>query len=178
MPGGEEFDVAVGALDGGGGEGEVVGVGEVGGGEGEDFCGDALVDGGVADDAFAFVCLLFGGLKLGFDEGDEVALGLQERPDMGEDLGLGDEGDVHHYDVVVGLGEEVGGDLACVDALKVRNAGVVAEFGVELAVAYVYAGYVGGTVLEEAVGEAACGGTDVEGVEARDGEGVGVEKAL
>lgn len=36
---------------------------------------------------------------------------------MGEDLGLGDERDVHHYNVVVGLGEEVGGDLACVDAL-------------------------------------------------------------
>lgn len=34
------------------------------------------MDGGVADDALAFVCLLLGGLELGFDEGDKVALGL------------------------------------------------------------------------------------------------------
>lgn len=48
----------------------------------------------------------------------------------------------------------------------------------ELAVAYVHTRDVGGAVLEEAIGEAARGGADVQGIKARDGNGVGVEEAL
>lgn len=178
VPAGEEFFVAFGAGDGGFDEAQKGGGGEVCGGEGEDFGGDAVVYGGVADDALAFVCFLFGGFELGFDEGDEEGAGFEERPDVGEYFGLGDEGDVHHGDVVSGFGEECGIELAGVDAFEVGYAWVVTEFGMELAVADIYAGDVGGAVLEEAVGEASGGGADVEGIEASNGEVMGEEEAL
>lgn len=178
MQGDEEFAVAVAALYGRGGGAEEFDAGEAGLGEGADFLHNACVDGGVADDSGGFVRLGFLRFELGFDECDEVAAGGESRPGGGEGLGERDEGEVHDDERVVGAGEGVCGEGAGVDFFEVGHARVGAQFGVELPVADVNAVDVGGAVLEEAVGEAAGGGADVEGVKAggvdvKVGEGVG-----
>ena len=63
------------------------------------------MDGGIADDALAFVGFLLGRLKLGFDEGDEVASGGEEGPGGGEDFFEGDEGEVEDDEGVKVMGE-------------------------------------------------------------------------
>src|SRR5690606_29884145 len=75
---------------------------------------------------------------------------------------------------VVGIAGEVAGlEVAGVGFFEICDAGIVTEFGMELAVADVDAGGGGGSGLEGAIGEAAGGGADVEEVAAAaiDGEG-------
>ena len=75
-----------------------------------------------------------------------------------------------------GCGVELaGGEEAGVGALKEGDAGVGAEFVVDLAVAGVDGEDGGGAVLEHAVGEAAGGGSDVGAGEAGEGEVPGGE---
>lgn len=52
----------------------------------DDIFGDLVVDLGVFDDAFVLGDVFFGGFELGFDEGDEEAVGLEEVPEVGEDF--------------------------------------------------------------------------------------------
>ncbi len=159
------------------------------------------MSGGIADDA-AFADVLAAGFELGFDEEDGFALpgfacGGEGGEERGEDEGGGDEADVHgeEGDGVpavrvkripigndrkkskgVGVGVKLaGGEEAGIGAFEEGDAGVGAEFVMDLAVAGVDGEHGGGTVLEEAVGEAAGGGADVGGGEAVDGYGPGLE---
>ena len=174
----EEFFVAFGAFDGGGGLAVEGGTFEFGEGEILDFLEDAFVDGGVADDALAFVCFLFGRFELGFDEGDEMACGSEELPGGGEDLFEGDEREVEDDEGVLVVGEVAGLEVAGVGLFQVGDAGVIPELLVELAVADIDTGGRGRSGLEEVVGKAAGRGSEVEDVLAFDGDGEFVEVAF
>ena len=112
----------------------------------EDAGADAFDGGlagvGVADDA-AFADVGATGFELGLDEDDGFAVpglvGCAERAeDCGEDERGGDEGDVHRDERWNGRagGEEfAGGEEAGVGAFAEGDAGVVAEFVGDLAVA-------------------------------------------
>ena len=134
---GEEFDVAVGALDGGGDEALPV-EGGLGGDPGLDAVAGALVGGGVANDA-AGADVFAGEFELGLDE---------------------DEG--HEF------GDIGGGHVADVEVFAADDAGVIAEFPDELVGSNIVGVDARGAVLEEAVGEAAGGGTNIKGDEAGD----------
>jgi hypothetical protein len=140
--------------------------GGLGGDPGLDAVAGALVGGGVADDA-AGADVFAGEFELGFDEDDGVAAGFEDGEGGGEDEGEGDEGDVGD-DEVHEFGDIGGGHVADVEVFAADDAGVVAEFPDELVGADIVGVDSGGAVLEEAVGEAAGGGTDIEADEAGD----------
>lgn len=83
------------------------------------------MDGGVADDALAFVGFLFGGFELGLDEGNEVASGGEEGPGGGEYFCQGYEGEVEDDEAVGIAGEVTGLEVAGVGLFEVGDAGVV-----------------------------------------------------
>lgn len=165
---GEEFEIPCGPSDGGGLDTEGLPM-EGGTGEGEDGGEDAAVDGGVTDDA-AFLDVFFSGFELGFNEEDGGRVGEEDAVHSGEDEGQGDEGAVG--DAEGGAGVEVGGiEVAGVYFFTEDDAGVAAEAWVELVVADIDGVDGGGAVLEEAIGEAAGGGADIEADAAVCGEG-------
>lgn len=161
----EEFDVAVGALDGGGDE-AVPFEGGLGLDPGLDAVTGALMSGGVADDA-AGADVLAGEFELGFDEDDGLAAGFEDGEGGGKDKGERDEGDVGD-DEVHEFGDIGGGHVADVEVFAADDAGVIAEFPDELIGADIVGVDSGGAVLEQAVGKAAGGGADIEGDEAGD----------
>lgn len=160
----EEFAVAVSAGDGGVHFADEVSGGEFGEGEIADGGEGGFLDGGIADDAAAFVDFGFAGFELRLHERDECAIGTEERPDGGEDGFQGDERKVHHDEIEVAAREVGGGEMAGVDFFEIGDASVGAEFGVELGAADIDADHIGGAGLEGAIGEAAGGGADVEDV--------------
>ena len=173
-PEGEEFDVAFGAEEGGGGAVHPFQA-ELAGAEGADLFDDAFADGGVADDAFGGV--FAAGFELGLDEGDQEAAGGEAGGHRREDELQGDEGDVGAAELG-DLGEVGGGEVAAVELLFAPHAGVGAEAVVQLVGADVEGEDAPGAVLQEAVGEAARGGADVEAAEVGDVEPEGVKGAL
>src|SRR4029079_16676766 len=81
--------------------------------------------------------------------------------DGGQDLAQGDERDVDD-DEIRAVWELFGRDGARVGALDHRDALVRSQAVVELAIGDVERDHVGGAALQQAVGEAAGGGADVE----------------
>ncbi len=129
-----------------------------------DFFNGEFVDFGVADDS-ASADVAPAGFELGFDEDHDFC----ERGCGGEDGSekerCGDEGDIHDKQGepgLAGFSERVGGEEAGVGALDETNARVVAEFHGDLAEAGVDRGYMRGTALQKAIGEAAGGSAYVE----------------
>ena len=148
--------------------------------ESAEFGEDAVVDGGVADDAATAVGFLAARLELRFDEGDEAAPGANEGGHGRQDQAEGDERAIEDGQVegVKAVAEGGGDEFAGVDALEDADARVLAEFPGQLAAADVDGRHLGGAVLEEAVGEPAGRGADVEGSEAADLEGEGRQGGL
>jgi site-specific DNA recombinase len=166
----EELAVAVGAGDGGIDEALPLAV-EFFRDEDADLLHGAVVEGGVADDA-ALSDIFPLQLELGLDEADDGAALLQHAEGGGEDLGKGDEREVHDDEADL-LAE--GGDFqaAGVELLLHDDAGVSAELVDELVGADIDGVDLGRAVLEQAVREAAGGGADIEAGPAlrRDAEG-------
>lgn len=140
---------------------------------GAEFLDDLLVDVFVADDS-AFADVFGAGFELGFDENDALGPRGEQFEEGWEDEFEGDEGAVGGEEFG-GFGELAGGEVADVDAFEDGDAGVLAEFPRELAVADVDSVNPGGAVLQEAVGETAGGGADVDGDLAGDVERPGFE---
>ena len=139
-----------------------------------DFLLDAGVDFGVSNHSVA-ADLAAPGLKLGLDESDNGLSGLEVGGCGGDNHPKGYEGNVDD-DEVDGLGEVEG--VAGVELFDDDDAEIVTEFLVELAVSDVDGVDLLRAALEEAVGEAAGGGADVEpghsrGVDSEGVEGVG-----
>lgn len=134
----------------------------------EDFADDAVADFLVFDDAADggdfFACRF----KLGFDEHNEESVFFDAVPGGNEDQFERDKGKVSDDEVVLFPREFDGVEVSRVDFFEVGDARVSAEFFVELSVSDIDAGDVCGSVLEEAVGETAGRGTDIEGVRSRD----------
>jgi hypothetical protein len=140
-------------------------------GPGGDTGNGAGVDGGIANDATLFD-LVTTGLELWFNKDEEVRAGFERTEDGGEDGGGGDEGDVHDEERR-GLGERL--EFAGVGALDDVDARVIAKADGDLAVADIDGGDVGGAVLEQAIGEAAGGCTNIEAAAALDGDAGALE---
>ena len=105
-------------------------------------------------------------LELGLDQGQDLAAGRQTAGHRGQHLGQRDEGDVDRRQA--GLVREVGGrQLARVLPLDHLHPGIVAKAPLELPVADVEGDHAPRAALEQAVGEAARGGADVEAKTAR-----------
>ena len=116
---------------------------------------------GVADDAAADP--LAAELELRLDHRQHLAAGRQAARDRGQDLGQGDEGDVDGRQR--GREGQVGGQqLAGVEALDHGHPRVFAQAHVDLAVGDVDRGDPRRAALQQAVGEAAGRGADVEAV--------------
>ncbi len=155
----------------------------------EDAVADALDGGlagvGVADDA-TFADVGATGFELRLDEDDDFAapglVGCAEgAEDCGEDERGGDEGDVHRDEGWCGCAgreEFARSEEAGVGAFAEGDAGIVAEFLSDLAVASVDREHSGGAALQHAVGEAAGGGADVDAREAGEIDGPVGEGAL
>jgi hypothetical protein len=125
--------------------------------------------GGVADDA-SFADVGATGFELRLDEDDGLPLpgmfgGAEGFEDGGQHEGGGDEGDVHREEVWRGGAgrEEFGfGEEAGVGSFAEGDAGIVAELLGDLAVAGVDCEDRFCAGLEHTVGEASCGGADVD----------------
>ncbi len=132
------------------------------------------MDGGIGDDTGAAVGLGLAGLELGFDEGDDAAAGPDQGGERGKDLPQGDERAIGDGEVEGQLvrGEVGGGQLPGIGPFEDGDAWVLAEFPGELAMADIDGMNGVGAVLEEAVGEPAGTGAEIEGAETgyRDGE--------
>ena len=136
---------------------------ELSGGVCDLFDGE-FVDFGVADDA-AFADVAAAGFELRFDEDDSFSKRGRSGEDRGEQERRGDKGDVHHEQGeggLAGLGKCAGSEKAGIGAFNEANTRVVAEFHGDLSEAGVDGGYMGCAALQQAVGEAAGGGADVE----------------
>jgi hypothetical protein len=134
---------------------------------------DAPVDSGITDDAAAGD-IGGAGFELWFEENDAGGAGLDAMLDGGEDLLKGDEGEVGDEEVDGGKFWKVAG----VGAFKEGDAGVFAQFLMQLGAADVDGEDGGCAVLEEAIGEAAGGCAEVHAAEAGDIDGEGFECAL
>lgn len=162
---GEEFDIAVGALDGGGHEALPLEVG-LRLDPSLDALAGSLVGGGVANDA-ARANVFAGEFELRFDEDDGVASGFENGEGWGKDEGEGDEGDVGDDDVHE-FRDIVWGHVADIEVFATDDAGVITQFPDQLISADIVSVDARGAMLEEAVGEAAGGGSDIESDQAGD----------
>ncbi len=142
------------------------------GGDAED--GLAAV-GGVADDPPADP--LTAELELRLDHRQSLAARRQAGGHGGQDLGERDEGDVDRRQAGR-EGKRRRGELTCVEALDHGHPRVLAERVGDLAVGDVDGRDAGGAALEQAVGEAAGRGADVEAVAARDLDRERLERVL
>jgi hypothetical protein len=140
---------------------------------------------GVADDA-TFADVGAASFELWLDEDDDFAVpGVVGRTecaeDRREDEGGGYEGNVHgdkRWSGCVGREEFAGVEEAGVGSLAKGDAGIVAEFVGDLAVAGVYCEDGCSVALEHAVGEASGGGSDVDAGEVGEVDGPVGEGAL
>ena len=123
----------------------------------------ALAGGFVAHDAFDG--LAGAEFELGFDEDGHASAGAQPLHAGGQDEGQGDEGHVPDHQID-GFGDEFRRCGAQIDAFEVDDAGIGAQFFVQLVFAHVHGVDAGGAVLQEAVGEAAGAGPGVQTDEA------------
>jgi len=139
-------------LDGLGEEAEGLG----GGSDGGD---GALVESGFGDYA-AGTDVFATQFKLGLDEDEEVRAGRSARDYGGEDFGDGNEGDVG--DDKRGRFGDIGGVKFAGIAFDADDARILLKFPVELIGVDVDREDFGGAVLEQAIGEAAVGGAEVE----------------
>ena len=100
-------------------------------------------------------------LELGLDHRQAVPALGRARERRGQSLAQRDERDVGD-DEVGRVGQRAGLERARVHALDHRHARVVADLPVKLPVGHVERDHARGAALEQAVGEAAGGGADVE----------------
>jgi hypothetical protein len=129
----------------------------------------------IADDAPADP--LAAELELRLDHRQQLAAGREAAGDGRQDLGQRDEGDVDRRQAG-GEGQVGGRELAGVEPLDHGHARILAHAQVDLAVGDVDRGDPGGAALQQAVGEAAGGGADVEAVAARDVDAERLERVL
>ena len=134
---------------------------------------NALAYGLVAHDAPAGH-VRWAGLELGLQQDHARCAPGQARRDGGQHLAQGDEGDVGDKEVE---GRELG-EVAGVGAFHGGHARVFAQLLVELPTAHVNGDHGNGAVLEQAVGEAARGGADIEAAQAGHIDGEGIEGGL
>ena len=171
----KELLVAIGASDRGRDEaapGEAVFFGD----EAADLFNRPLVELGIADDA-ALGDVLALELELGLDEGDDAPLFVEHGKDGGQDFGERDEGEVHDGEADF-FADVLGLHVAGVELLFDDDAGIGAQFPDEVVGADVHGVDTGGTALEQAIGETAGGGSDVDAGPAGGIDVEGVERGF
>lgn len=129
----------------------------------DELAEDAGVDGGVADDAAAGD-IGGAGFELGFEEDDAGSGEGEAHRCRGEDFAQRNEREVGDEEVE----RREFGKVAGVGAFEEGDARVVAEALVELGAADIDGEDRSGAALEEAIGEAAGGGAEVEAAKAGD----------
>jgi hypothetical protein len=138
--------------------------------ESAEFSENTGMDRGIDDDTAAATGFRASGFELGFHEGDEVPAGTHQCGDGAQEAAEGDEGTVEDGEVegLEGRGEMGGGQGAGIDAFEGEDTRVLTEFPSQLALTDIDGGDGRDAVLEEAIGEAAGGGADIEGAQVLD----------
>lgn len=126
----------------------------------------------IPNDTLTAIGFVATGFELRFYQSNEKASGPQQGRGGREDEFEGDEGTIGDDQIEWGgLGSEgIEGEMTGVGLLHHHHAGVLAKFPGELAVSDVDGGDGGRAVLEEAIGEPAGAGAEIEGADALDGE--------
>jgi Cys-tRNA(Pro) deacylase len=134
---------------------------------------NALADGGIGDDA-VMGDVEGAGFELWFQEDDARGCGRKTVCHGRQDLRQGDEREIRDEE----LERREWGQGAGIHALDVRDARVCCQAWMELAMADIDGKDGGGAMLEEAVGETASRGAEIEAGEAGDFDREGAERGL